>query len=103
MLCRRRLKYDKPFAGALIDNTAFDMADMADLCSPHPHAERLLGCSVRFMLNNRPRCYIYIAADSYLKKYKEYGITAEAVRRHEIAHCNGWPGHHPRYSRLPLS
>ena len=60
------------------------MADMADLCSPHPHAERLLGCSVRFMLNNRPRCYIYIAADSYLKKYKEYGITAEAVRRHEL-------------------
>src|SRR5262245_39981451 len=27
---------------------------------------------------------------------KQHGVTVDAVRRHEIAHCNGWPGTHPK-------
>jgi hypothetical protein len=26
----------------------------------------------------------------------EIAYTRRQVRRHEIAHCNGWPQHHPR-------
>ena len=44
-------------------------------------------------LSRSPRCYIYIAPSSYLQRNR---VSAEAVRRHEIAHCNGWPAGHPR-------
>lgn len=44
-----------------------------------------IGCSFA----GGPRCVIYIAR----KLPKDW---YSGVLRHEKAHCNGWPGHHPR-------
>jgi hypothetical protein len=88
--------YDKPFPGRVIENTAVDMDDMAGLCSPNPKAGIAMGCSIHFddSLTGKPRaCYVYFAPDWYLQRFS---VTREAVRRHEIAHCNGWPQSHPR-------
>ncbi len=36
---------------------------------------------------------MYFAPADFLKQNR---VTLDAVRRHEIAHCNGWPQSHPR-------
>jgi hypothetical protein len=41
--------YNKPFAGRLIENTALDMDDFAEVCSLHPQAAMALGCAIRFV------------------------------------------------------
>ena len=82
-------EYDKPFSGILIEKRARDMNEMGDLCAPNLKANKLLGCSSLI----DPFCIIRIAPDDYLKLY---AVSVEAVRRHEIAHCHGWPGSHPR-------
>jgi len=40
--------------------------------------ERFWGCAIK----RDGKCYIYTVDDQF-------------VKRHERAHCNGWPGHHP--------
>jgi hypothetical protein len=64
---------------------------MAELCSPHRIAGKVLGCAFRFVhsLTGEVRCYIYIAPREYLLKH---GVIPAQIRRHEIGHCNG--GHH---------
>jgi hypothetical protein len=37
-------------------------------------------------------CHILIAP---LKELQKSGYTLDTIRRHEIGHCNGWPGDHP--------
>jgi hypothetical protein len=83
-------QYDHPFAGKVFEITANTMAEMAVLCAPHPRAGRLFGCGPH---GSPEECHIIIAPVDYLNIY---GVTAEQVRRHEMAHCNGWPAHHPR-------
>jgi hypothetical protein len=87
--------YDKPFEGTLIENIARDMFDMERWCAPHPRAGSLIGCAFTHEnpISGEYRCFIFIAPDFYLKRWN---TTAEAARRHEIAHCNGWPNYHPR-------
>jgi len=88
-------EYDRPFPGTIIENTVIDQEQMAIVCAPNPKAAVAMGCSrhYRHPSEERDRCYIYIAPDNYLNKYH---VTVDAVRRHEIAHCLGWPQSHPR-------
>jgi hypothetical protein len=92
-------EYDKPYTGRVVINIARDMDEMAELCSPNPLASVALGCAFRYSDANTglPRvCYIYIAPDSYIRTQYGGRATREDVIRHEMAHCNGWPGTHPR-------
>jgi hypothetical protein len=94
-------EYDKPFNGALVESIAKDMQDMADWCAPHPRAATLMGCAYRVPnLTGEQRCYIYIAPKWYLDKFR---VTADAIRRHERAHCLGWPKDHPRNAAPPTA
>ena len=34
-------------------------------------------------------CIVFAADETYK------GASTEAILRHEIGHCNGWPAHHP--------
>ena len=85
------VEYDKPFVGTLTESRTKTMQDLADWCAPHPHAERLFGCARRFQNSPTERvyCQIFTAPDEQLKNY---AVTYEAVRRHEIGHCNGGRG-----------
>src|SRR5262249_49689383 len=86
--------YDHPFDGVVIENAITDMADMARVCAPNPLAAVAMACASRYTHpSGERRCYIYIAPDDYLNRYR---VTIDAVRRHEVAHCNGWPQAHPR-------
>jgi hypothetical protein len=84
--------YDHPFDGEVIENTV-DMKEMDRLCKPRRNPEVIpLGCA--FHYSNQPKsCYILIAPLAVLQKHR---LVPETVRRHEIAHCNGWPWYHPR-------
>jgi len=88
-------RYDKPFRGNVVENTARDKDDLTELCWPNPLAAKALGCSIHFSYSPQGpgTCYIYIADEFTLFWWK---VSADAVRRHEIAHCLGWPADHPK-------
>jgi len=87
-------EFDKPFTGRLIENQIDDMEEMANVCSPNPKAAQALGCNQRYIhtVTGEVRCYVYYAPAWYMERH---GVTIEAVRRHELAHCMGWPQSHP--------
>ena len=77
--------YDRPFSGKLtIRHVSRDEANR--ICKAHitTRTGRVAGCSMPM----GKRCIIIINADTLYDK--------AAVLRHEIAHCNGWPGDHRR-------
>lgn len=45
------------------------------------------GCAVS---SDSDRACTVVIIDRYV-----FGTTPEAVLRHELGHCNGWPSHHP--------
>jgi hypothetical protein len=92
--------YDGKYVGRKTINVAKDMKEMADFCYPADQADRVLGCAFRFVDRvtgdaRDTRCYIYLAPESYIRTQYRGLATPENVLRHELAHCNGWPGDHP--------
>jgi hypothetical protein len=77
-------EYDKPFIGKLEEVVAKDQDELIFFCGKHSK----LGCA--WPSPFEPSCIIYLASDELIRKS---GYTPEFVRRHEIAHCNGW--NHP--------
>jgi hypothetical protein len=81
-------EYDHPFDGELIEVTALDQDNVRRWCPTAKFPRWALGC----MPELRPgRCWIVLAPDDVIKAA---GFPPELVRRHEIAHCNGWPADH---------
>jgi hypothetical protein len=80
-------RYDVPYRGALVE-LQVSQAGVVAACNAIGFAvpRHTAGCSVR---SERECLIIYISAP-----YK--GDTPAQVRRHELAHCNGWPANHPR-------
>jgi hypothetical protein len=90
-------KYDHPYPGrvtiARIDSTSLP-------CRPNSMSTSL-GCAFLEDLDKKgnyhdaekeagKECYIYLASDDEIK---EAGYTPNAMLRHEMAGCNGWPGY----------
>jgi hypothetical protein len=85
-------EFDHPYTGQLITTRTLDQAETRWLCPvPFPHA-LALGCAKVMFWRG---CQIIISPDSVLA---EAGMTLEFVKRHEIAHRNGWPTDHRRQS-----
>jgi hypothetical protein len=81
-------EFDHPFAGELIEVTALDQDNVRRWCPTAKFPRWALGCTPEI----RPgRCWIVLAPDAEIIKA---GFPPELVRRHEIAHCNGWPADH---------
>jgi hypothetical protein len=79
-------EYDKPFVGKLEEFIINDRKELKDLCWGR------LGCAIRRLTTSEISglvydCRIYLPAEELIR---EYGWTFEIIRRHEIAHCNGW-------------
>jgi len=87
------LELDHPFDGVLREFRS-DAAHMERVC---PHTSKALGCARLF----RGDCSIWIANDDILEAA---GWPYEVVRRHEVGHCNGFPGDHAgaRYFIRPV-
>jgi hypothetical protein len=77
-------EYDHPYGGELkIIRVASQIAAKA-AC---PNIPRVFSCA----LVAPQKCVIFLLSDEGLK---ELGFNPEYVLKHEIAHCNGWPGNH---------
>jgi len=82
-------QYDHVFMGQLTIKMLTSTEEMSRVCNKPPDTGTI-GCSVHPY--SRERCTIYLMEDSYLK---QRGWNTGDLLRHEIAHCNGWPGDHP--------
>jgi len=94
-------RYDHPYTGLLLEKIAEDPIDLAHRCWPQT-GKNISGSA--FVSGNSTTgengsgfdstryCRIIIAPDYVLAQRQ---LTREQVRRHEIAHCNGWAGDHP--------
>lgn len=92
-------KYDRPYMGELsewrvpLGRAAAKCNALArDLGQPATHPARidgrpLYGCAYP----GKGFCFIVWSFDPSGRDPH----MADNVRRHEIAHCNGWPAHHP--------
>lgn len=79
--------YIHPYKGRLTEVTVTDRNDMNKKYCAGNIAP--LGCAANYP--EEGACWIYILSAELLKPSK---ITVEEVRRHELAHCNGWK--HPK-------
>ena len=79
-------EYDRPFKGWLTVERSNSQSAIRSRCQPTTFPYHL-GCA----RSAHDICHILIADDETIKKS---GWTYEIVLRHEIGHCNGWPGDH---------
>jgi len=86
-------RYDHPFNGA-VDVQYLPqpqvIIECAKLFKDHKIKDTAAytqrGCSA---VTNPNTCKMFIVDSPYR------GATPEAIKRHEIGHCNGWPANHP--------
>lgn len=76
-------KYDHPYNGQIVERVVPEV-EVRSLCMSMGLDLVTVACSWRS--NNT--CYIVLPNDGQ--------APVETFRRHEIAHCNGWPADHPR-------
>jgi hypothetical protein len=76
-------QYIHPFGGAVIERV-LPLAEARALCRKQGAAAD--ACS--WIKNSK--CFVVIPKNGPVKSLAPY-------RRHEIAHCNGWPASHPKF------
>ena len=83
-------EFDRPYAapGKVIVVTGRDQNHVRELCPTAKFTGEALGCA---SLTPTWDCKIVVAANDVIKAA---GFPPELVKRHEIAHCNGWPADH---------
>jgi hypothetical protein len=78
-------EYYHPYGGELVIVRVDSPDVLVSYCQNT--TQTVLGCAQRRV----DKCYIYLVPDGF---YESVGYDPEDVFRHEIAHCNGWPGGH---------
>src|SRR5262245_22352274 len=73
-------RFDHAFTGKLVEH-------------PGDIQEVQMWCATMYGV---PFPYLVEGCALPMGKRCEIAFTRKAVRRHEIAHCNGWPEHHPK-------
>jgi hypothetical protein len=87
-------EYDHPYTGYLIVQTARDQDEVRRLCNTKFTLGVALACSYRRepdTLYPKGSCTVVILPEAQLTAA---GLPLDLIWRHEIAHCNGWPGDH---------
>jgi hypothetical protein len=90
-------EYDHPFTGILmIQRLSLDEISKICLAKHRTGCSLVLNTDNGVYLNNRTgnrtACIAIVANDAGLQAEH---MQFSGVLRHEIAHCNGWPGDHP--------
>jgi hypothetical protein len=73
------------FRGPMTITRLKDIAGVNKICN-NPQAG--LACAIRM----DGVCNIFMVSDDMIRSRRP---DPEDVKRHEMAHCNGWPAHHP--------
>ena len=76
-------RYDHPYNGRVVERVV-PKAEVPSLCMPMRADLLAAACS----LESNGTCSIVLPSDGR--------APVSTFRRHEIAHCNGWPANHPR-------
>jgi hypothetical protein len=76
-------KYDHPYNGQVVERV-MPVAEVRTLCISRGADVFGVACSWQ----SDQTCYIILPNDE--------DAPIDIYRRHEIAHCNGWPANHPR-------
>src|SRR5262249_9877785 len=80
------VEYDHYYDGDLTIKFVDTVAELREYCKSD--APQLLACST----HNARSCIIMMVNDEVMRKA---GWNTGLLLRHEIGHCNGWPGDHP--------
>src|SRR5262249_61021550 len=75
-------QYDHPYNGQVVERVV-PAAEVRSLCMSMGANHGGVACS----LHSNGTCYIVLPSDE--------AAPVATFRRHEIAHCNGWPANHP--------
>jgi hypothetical protein len=87
------IEYDKPYVGKLTIRRLDSEEAVMAAC---PKSKSKYGCA---HIKDTLTCDLFIGNDSVLKA----GHTTYAyVLRHELGHCNGWPGDHKDARIVPI-
>ena len=81
-------EFDKPYGGELIVISGQTQERMKQLCPPAAFPW-YLGCAYPTTVG---KCLIVMAREEDINRA---GFDIRTVMRHELGHCNGWPGNHP--------
>jgi len=91
-------EYDKPYEGVLMTQR-LPIDQLHKVCAPGQMACAMpisIGPNGKgwqiSLTGNRAACLILMPSDSYLWEHHQ---DPKDTIRHEIGHCNGWPGDHP--------
>jgi len=84
-------EYDRPYTGRLTVDTVPTQRALAEICpQAAARAPNIIGCA--FRSHDGSHCRVVLVAEAVIVAL---GATRAKILRHEIGHCNGWPGHHP--------
>jgi hypothetical protein len=75
-------QYNHPYDGPVVERV-MPVAEVRALCTSQGASSRGVACS----WVSDGTCYIVLPNDEQ--------ASVSTYRRHEIAHCNGWPANHP--------
>jgi hypothetical protein len=87
-------EFDHPYTGYLITQIAKDQDEVRRLCNAKFTQGIAPACSYRVAPDKRNplgSCTIIMLPEEQLEAL---GLPLYLIWRHEIAHCNGWPGDH---------
>lgn len=90
-------EYDHHYEGHLILKLVDSHLELLTLCEKQ-RQPNTLACARRAV--DGERCWVFMLSDEQIRKR---GYTTEILLRHEIGHCNGWPGDHPNAWPLPYT
>jgi hypothetical protein len=80
-------QYNHPYAGRVVERV-MPVAEVRALCTSVGASGRFVACA----WVNDGVCHIVLPNDE--------PAPVSTYRRHEIAHCNGWPASHPHKAQL---
>jgi hypothetical protein len=86
------VEYDKPYDGDLTIKMVPTFEALRIACNVYNPA--MLACAI----HNAKSCVIYLVEDEVMR---QRGWNTGLLLRHEIGHCNGWPGDHPGQRAVP--
>jgi hypothetical protein len=85
-------EFDKPYDGDLTIRMLPTFEALRVACNVYN--PKMLACA----RHNEKSCIIYLVEDEVMR---ERGWNSGLLLRHEIGHCNGWPGDHPDQRNAP--
>jgi hypothetical protein len=85
-------EYDKPYDGDLTIIMLPTFEALRAACNVYN--PKMLACA----RHNAKSCVIYLVEDEVMRTR---GWNTGLLLRHEIGHCNGWPGDHPDQRNVP--